>query len=68
MIEHGGAISEHVESLARHDAEIAELRRWQERQNGSILRIEERLNLIAWGVAASALGVLGQLLGEVLRK
>lgn len=53
---------------ARLEERVEDLEDWKKKTNGHLQRIEERLNGIGWGIAATLGGVVVQLLLRLVGK
>lgn len=47
-------VAELGRTVARHDEKIENLEKWQEKQNGAILRVEAKVDRLIWGILGTA--------------
>jgi hypothetical protein len=59
-------------TIASHDRAVADLQQWQTRQNGSLSRLEEKVDRLQFWImttlATSLLGVIGLAVSLLVRK
>lgn len=55
-------MEEIIERLAGAERDIASLRQWQEKQNGVLTRIEEKLDRFTWWLVLTLGGVVTSLI------